>query len=160
MSFLFVLGILDLIWQKYNTKRQQKMSKQEVKDEKKSVEGDEQTKRKIVQIGMRRARDRMLANVPLADVVVTNPTHFAVALSYTNETGAPRVIAKGKNHLAQRIKKIAKENGVPVVERKPLARALFKSVEVGHEIPYELFKAVAELLAYVYRLKGKIPARR
>ena len=98
--------------------------------------------------------------LPTADVVVTNPTHYAVALKYDLELGgAPRVIAKGKNHMAQWIKEKAKEYGIPVIERKPLARALFAAVEIGHEIPYELYKAVAELLAYVYKLRGKNPLK-
>jgi len=131
-----------------------KQSKQEIKDEKKSSEGDETIRRKILQIGMIRARERMMSNVKTADVVVTNPTHFAVALKYDATPGvAPMVVAKGQGHVALRIRELAKRHGVPVIERKPLARALFKAVEVGQEIPYELFRAVAEILAYVYRLK-------
>lgn len=160
ISCLLILAILDLVWQKWRTNQKLKMSKQEVKDEKKSVEGDEGTRRRILAIGLRRARDRMMQSVKTADVVVTNPTHIAVALSYSLEPGsAPRVVAKGQGFIAEQIKKIAHEHGVPVIERKPLARALYKMVEVGQEIPYELFKAVAELLAYVYRIKGKIPAK-
>src|SRR5690606_16174185 len=94
------------------------------------------------------------------DVVVTNPTHLAVALSYSLEPGsAPKVVAKGRGHVAKRIRELARANGVPIVERKMLARSLYKAVEVGQEIPYELFKAVAELLAYVYRLKGRLPSK-
>lgn len=160
ISCLLILGIIDLIWQKWRTKKKLKMSKQEVKDEKKAVEGDEGTRRRIISIGMRRARDRMMQAVRTADVVVTNPTHIAVALSYSMEPGsAPKVVAKGRGFLAERIKEIARECGIPVLERKPLARALYKMCEVGHEIPYELFKAVAEILAYVYRLKNRIPAK-
>ncbi len=160
IAWLFILSTLDLIWQKYNTYRQMKMSKQEIKDEKKSVEGDEATRRRIMAMGLQKARDRMFDAIPTADVVVTNPTHLAVALSYSlNDGGAPKVVAKGRGHIAKRIRLIAKENGIPIVERKPLARALFKMVEVGGEIPYELFKAVAELLAYVYRIKGKLPSK-
>jgi flagellar biosynthetic protein FlhB len=156
MKWLLVLAIADLIWQKWRTKKKLMMSKQEHKDERKATDGDEGSRKRILAIGLQRARDRMLKNVAKADVVVTNPTHIAVALSYSAVPGsAPRVVAKGKDHLAERIKDIARKHGIPVVERKPLARALFATVEVDKEIPYELFKAVAEILAYVYRLKGK-----
>ena len=161
MTLLMILAIFDWIWQRYRTRKQMMMSKQEVKEERKSQEGDETVKRKILAIGMQRARQRMMAAVPTADVVVTNPTHIAVALKYDPELGgAPRVVAKGKGYIAERIREIARENGVPVIERKPLARALFAAVEVGKEIPYELFKTVAEILAYVYRLKGRSPIRK
>ena len=160
ISWLLALAILDLIWQKHTTRKHLKMSKQELKDERKSTDGDETMRRRILAIGLQRARERMLKAVKTADVVVTNPTHLAVALSYsTNANGAPKVVAKGRGHLAARIRELARENKIPIVERKPLARALFKMCEVGDEIPYELFKAVAELLAYVFRLKGKVPVR-
>ncbi len=160
MQWLLVLAILDYFWKRWRHKKQMLMSKQEVKDDSKASEGDAGTKRRILMMGLQRARDRMMKNVPKADVVVTNPTHIAVALSYSAQAGAaPRVVAKGQGHVAARIREIAKRNGVPIVERKPLARALFKSVEVGHEIPYELFKAVAEILAYVYRVKGRNPLK-
>ena len=156
ITLLLILAILDLIWQKWRTFRDLKMSKQEIKDEKKSVEGDEATRRRIMAMGLNRARQRMFDSVPTADVVVTNPTHVAVALSYSMQRGtAPKVVAKGRGHVAKRIRELARQNGVPIIERRWLARALFKSVEVGHEIPYDLFKAVAELLAYVYKLKGR-----
>ncbi len=156
MKYLLIIGIIDLIWQKWRTKEKLKMSKQEVKDERKAMEGDEATKKKIIRNALQRARDRMYENVPTADVVVTNPTHLAVALTYSMERGeAPKVVAKGRGFVADKIRKIARESGVPVIERKPLARALFKSVEVGMEIPYDLYQAIAELLAYVYKLKGK-----
>lgn len=160
MPLLLILAALDAAWQKYNTYKKLKMSKHEVKDERKSVEGDESTKKRITQIGMTRIRQKMMQAVPKADVVITNPTHISVALSYSMMPGsAPRVIAKGQGHVALRIREIAKEHGVPIVERKPLARALYKAVKVGHEIPFELYHAVAEILAYVYRLKGKNPLR-
>lgn len=160
IALLFILGLLDLAWQKWRNYKRLKMSKQEVKDERKSVDGDEATRRRIQSIGLRRARERMMQAIPTADVVVTNPTHLAVALSYSLEPGsAPKVVAKGRGHVAQRIRELARKNGVPIVERKWLARSLYKAVEVGHEIPYELFKAVAELLAYVYRLKGRVPSK-
>jgi flagellar biosynthesis protein FlhB len=158
IAFLLLIGIIDLCWQKWRNYKKMKMSKQEVKDENKATMGDESVKRKIIAQGLQRARQRMMQDVPKADVVVTNPTHIAVALAYTGEEGkAPIVLAKGRGFVAQRIREIAKENNVPVLERKPLARALFASVEIGKEIPYELFKAVAEVLAYVYRIKGKRP---
>lgn len=155
---LFVLGIVDMIWQKWRNYKQLKMSKQEVKDERKAVEGDEATRRKILSIGIKRARERMMKKIPTADVVVTNPTHYAVALAYSKIPGnAPMVVAKGRGFIAQQIKKIAAQYGIPIIERKTLARALYKMAEVDQQIPYELFKAVAELLAYVYRLRGNIP---
>lgn len=158
MKLLFVLALLDYAWQKYRTAKQLKMSKHEIKDETKATEGDEKTKLRIRARALQRVRQRMLQGVKKADVVVTNPTHYAVALSYSAVPGsAPVVVAKGKNHLAQRIKEIAREFNVPVIERKPLARALFADVEVGNEIPYELYAAVAELLAYVFRIKGRNP---
>ena len=160
LKWLFLLSIVDYIWNRYRINKKLKMSKQEIKDEKKASEGDEATKKRIIAIGIQRARERMFLAIPKADVVVTNPTHYAVALAYSTESGgAPKVVAKGKGFVALRIREIAKKNNVPVVERKPLARALFNMVDVGNEIPYELFKAVAELLAYVYRMKGKNPLR-
>jgi flagellar biosynthetic protein FlhB len=161
MSLLFILAILDLAWQKWRTLKKLKMTKQEVKDEGKAAEGDQTTKRRILSLGMQRARQRMMKDVPKADVIVTNPTHISVALSYSGEPGtAPIVLAKGQGYVALRIREIAKENNIPIVERKPLARALFASVEVGKEIPYELFKAVAEVLAYIYRVKGRKPKKK
>ena len=159
IAVLFLMAIFDVYWQKRQNYKKLKMSKQEVKDEAKQY--DESNKRKIQAKGFQRARERMMSAVPQANVVVTNPTHYAVALMYDLETGsAPQVVAKGKGYIALKIREIAKENGVPVVERKSLARALFDSVEVGQEIPYELFRAVAELLAYVYRLGGQNPFKR
>jgi len=156
VSLLSVLGILDLVYQKWSTHRQLKMTKVEVKEERKAVEGDETTKRRILAEGLKRARSRMMKDVPTADVVVTNPTHYAVALKYdSSQYAAPTVVAKGKGFVALRIREIALENKVPVIERKQLARSLFASVEIGNMIPQELYAAVADLLAYVYRLRGK-----
>lgn len=158
MKFMAILGVLDLLWSKYSNYRNLKMTKTEVKEERKSVEGDEETKNAIKAKAFNRMRMRILSNVRKADVVVTNPTHLAVALAYSLEPGsAPKVVAKGRGHLAEQIKKIAREHKIPVVERKLLARTLYGSVEVEQYIPYELYAAVAELLAYVYKLKGKNP---
>lgn len=152
---LVPLAIFDFVWGKFQWLKKNKMTKQEVTDERKSVEGDETVKRKIQAKGIQRLMQRIKNSVPKADVVITNPTHYAIALKYDRKTmSAPIVVAKGKGHMALRIREIAKESGVPIVERKPLARALYASVEVGAQIPYELFKAVAEVLAYVYRIKN------
>ncbi|MBN8550645.1 MAG: EscU/YscU/HrcU family type III secretion system export apparatus switch protein [Deltaproteobacteria bacterium] len=152
---LFAIAIFDYFWGKKQWLKMNRMTKAEVKDEMKSIQGDEQTKRRIQMKGLARIMQRIKSTVPKADVVVTNPTHYAVALKYDRTSmAAPIVLAKGKGFLALRIRSIAKEAGVPVLERKPLARALYASAEVGAQIPYELFKAVAEVLAYVYRLKG------
>ena len=161
IKLLFVLAILDYAWQYYSVNKKLKMTKVEVKDEHKSVEGDEATKMSIRSKGLARARERMMQAVRTADVVVTNPTHYAVALKYDlSISKAPMVVAKGRNFMAERIKEIAREARVPVIERKPLARALFATVEIGQEIPYELYAAVADLLAYVYRITGKNPLRK
>ena len=155
LYILVALAIFDFFWSRFQWLRQNKMTKEEVKDERKAVEGDETTKRKIQAKGLMRVIQRIRQSVPQADVVVTNPTHYAVALQYDRKTmSAPRVVAKGKDHLAEKIKEIARESGVPVLERKFLARALYSSVEVGREIPSELFRAAAEVLAYVFRLRN------
>ena len=152
---LIALAIIDWFWTKHQWLKQNKMTKEEVKDERKMVEGDEKTRRKILSKGMERIAQRIRDSVPQADVVVTNPTHYAVAIQYDRESmKAPMVVAKGRGFLAKRIRKIARTSGVPVLERKTLARALYKSTEVGTEIPHELFKAAAEVLAYVYKLKN------
>lgn len=152
---LIAFAIFDYFWTRYQWYRENRMTKDEVKDERKSMEGDEKTKRQMQAKGLQRIMERIQNSVPQADVVITNPTHYAIALKYDRENmGAPKVVAKGKNFLAQRIKKIARESRVPIIERKALARALYASTEVGSEIPRELFKAVAEILAYVYRLKN------
>ena len=155
---LFIIALLDFSYQKWDNHKKMKMAKHEVKDERKATEGDEKTKLQIRQKGLQRIRDRMMDAVPGADVVVTNPTHIAVALKYDMTPGsAPMVVAKGRGYVAERIKKLAKENRIPVLERKALARALYNAVELGQSIPYELYAAVADLLAYVYKLKGVTP---
>ncbi len=154
MVFL-ILAILDLAYQKWQTKQDLKMSKDEVKEEMKQSEGDPQIKGKIKQKQRQMAMQRMMKEVPKADVIVTNPTHFAVALKYSAGMVAPLVVAKGQDLVAQRIKALARDAGVAIVENRPLARALYAAVEIGDAVPQELYKSVAEVLAYVYRLKKK-----
>ncbi len=154
IGVIMVVGFIDYAYQKWQTTQDLKMSKQEVKDEMKQSEGDPQIKGKIKQKQRQMAMSRMMQEVPKADVIVTNPTHFAVALKYDKGMVAPQIVAKGQDLLAQRIKDIARENRVPIVENKPLARALYATVEVGDIVPAELYQVVAEVLAYVYRLKN------
>ena len=152
---LIILALLDFVYQRWQYEQDLKMTKQEVKDEQKQTHGDPKVKSRIRSLQMEMARQRMMEAVPDADVVITNPTHFAIALKFNaEEMVAPRVLAKGAGHVAQRIKEIAAEHQVPMVEDKPLAQALYKMVELGDYIPAELYRAVAEVLAYVYRLKG------
>ncbi|ALP35013.1 flagellar biosynthetic protein FlhB [Paenibacillus sp. IHB B 3084] len=154
---LFVLAVLDYMYQRYEHEKNLKMSKQDIKDEYKKMEGDPLIKGKIRERQRRMAMQRMMQEVPNADVIITNPTHFAVALKYDgSEMEAPQIIAKGQDYVALRIKEIAKQNGVITMENKPLARALFQRAEIGDAIPADLFQAVAEVLAYVYKLKGKV----
>ena len=130
--------------------------KQEVKEEWKQREGDPAVKARIKRVQMEMAQRRMMAAVPTADVVVTNPTRLAVALKFdTQKMDAPQVVAKGAGYIAARIREIAESSGIPIIEQKPLAQTLFKSVELGETIPMTLYRAVAEVLAYVYRLKGR-----
>lgn len=150
--FLLVVGIGDYLFSKFMFKRDMKMTKQEVTDESKNTEGNPQIKGRIRSIQMQRAYQRMIQAVPQATAVVTNPTHFAVAIRYEPGTmAAPEVVAKGQDHLALRIRSVAEEHGVPIVENRPLAQALYKSCDVGKPIPMVLYQAVAELLAYLYR---------
>ena len=152
---LIILSALDYAFQRWQHEKSLRMTKQEVKDEFKQREGDPAVKARIKSIQREMAQRRMMESVPEADVVITNPTSLAIALKYDAEAMmAPRVIAKGAGFIADRIKKIAKENGVPLVEHKPLAQTLFKLVEIGEFIPVSLYKAVAEVLAYVYGLKA------
>ncbi|WP_317367333.1 flagellar biosynthesis protein FlhB [uncultured Tyzzerella sp.] len=155
--FFIIIAIIDFVYQKYSHNKKLRMSKKEVKDEYKEVEGDPIIKSKIRQKMRESSLRRMMQEVPTADVVITNPTHFAVAIKYDREKeGAPIVLAKGVDHLAQKIKNVAKENKVEIVENKPLARALYSTVDVGKEIPPELYQAVAEVLAFVYKLKNMV----
>jgi flagellar biosynthetic protein FlhB len=152
---LVVLGVLDYIYQRWEYERNLRMTKQEVKDEFREREGDPKVKSRIRSKQMEMARRRMMAAVPKADVVITNPQELAVALQYESETmDAPTVVAKGAGYLAEKIKEVARRHGVPIVENKPLARALFQRVEIGFQIPPALYKAVAEILAHVYRMRN------
>ena len=152
---VLIIALADYAWQKYSHLKKLRMTKQEVKDEYKQMEGDPLVKSRIRQVRMERARHRMMDNVPKADVVIVNPTHYAVALEYKMETmDAPVVVAKGLDHLALRIRELAEENDIPIVENPPLARALFASVELDQAIPQEHFKAVAEVIGYVMQLKN------
>ncbi|EXX91343.1 flagellar biosynthesis protein FlhB [Paenibacillus darwinianus] len=156
-ALLVVLAIFDYIYQKYEYEKSIKMSKQDIKDEHKKSEGDPLIKGKIREKQRRMAIQRMMQNVPKADVVITNPTHFAVALQYDgSQMDAPVVLAKGMDHLALRIRELAKDSNVMIMENKPLARALYDRAEIGEAIPADLFQAVAEVLAYVYRMKGRV----
>lgn len=153
---LVVLALLDYVFQRWDFQQQAKMTKQEVKDEFKQREGDPLIKSRVRQAQKEMARKRMMEAVPKADVVITNPSHLAIALEYNaQQMTAPKVIAKGTRLMAERIKEVARQNQVPIMENKPLAQALFGSVEIGREIPMVFYKAVAEILSYVYRLKNK-----
>ena len=154
---MLILGYIDKKYQNYEYEKSIKMTKQEVKDEQKDVEGDPKVKAKIKSIQMQMARQRMMNNVPQADVVVTNPTHYAVAIKYDKtKAPAPIVTAKGVDYLAFQIREIAKNHNVPIVENRPVARALYNSVPLEGMIPTDLYVAVSEILAYVYRLKNGI----
>lgn len=158
ISLLYiVIAAADFIYQKWKFKEDMKMSKQEVKEEFKNAEGDPQIKSKIRQKMMEASRRRMMQALPEADVVITNPTHLAVAIKYDpQEADAPLVLAKGEDYLAQKIKEKARECNVEIVENKPLARMLYANVEVGEQVPPELYQAVAEVLAFVYNLQGRV----
>jgi len=151
-----VLAVLDYAYQRWQHEENLKMTKQEIRDERKQTEGDPQIKSRIRSLQRQAAYHRMIAEVPTADVVITNPTHLAIALRFDPaEMNAPQVVAKGADHVAARIRDIAREHGVPLVENKPLAQSLYRLADPGDYIPVELYRAVAEVLAYVYRLKGR-----
>lgn len=158
MAFvLLLIGIADFIYQWYSHEKNLRMSKKEVKDEHKQQEGNPEVKSKIKQKQKQMSMQRMIQEVPKADVIITNPTHFAVAIKYDiTKQEAPFVVAKGQDFLALRLKEIGKKHRVHVVENKPLARALYDSVEIGQAIPEDLYQAVAEVLAFVYSMKGKV----
>ena len=152
---LLILAIIEYAYQRYRITQELKMTKQEVKDEMRRMDGDPKIKQRRKQLAMQMMKEQLKKDIPTADVIVTNPTHFSIALKYdAGNMHAPRVIAKGTDYLALRIREIAIANGVPILERPPLARALYKLVEVGQEIPEQYYAAVAEILAYVYELNG------
>ena len=150
-----LIGVIDLIYQKRKLAKSLKMTKQEVKEEAKSYNAPPEVRAQLRKRQIQAARARMMAAIPQADVVVTNPTHFAVALSYDGSHPAPVVVAKGQDLVAKQIRRIAEESGVPIVPDPPLARSLHKSVEIGQMIPAELYAAVAQVLAFVYRMAGR-----
>jgi flagellar biosynthesis protein FlhB len=153
---MLVLAVFDYAFQRFDFEKSLRMTKQEVKEEYKMLEGDPVVKGRIKTIQRQIAYKRMMSDVPKADVVVTNPTHLALALKYdSKKMGAPRVVAKGADLIALKIREIAAKHHVPIVEDKPLAQALYKSVDIGEEIPEKLFQAVAQVLAYIFRLRDK-----
>lgn len=151
-----IIAFLDFVYQKFKFKNDMKMTKQEIKDEMKDQEGDPQVKGRIRSKMREASQRRMMADVPKADVVITNPTHFAVALRYDpKEKDAPYLLAKGEDYLAQKIKELARENHIEIIENKPLARAIYHNVEIGEMIPPELYQAVADVLTAVYKAQGR-----
>lgn len=157
--FLFLLSMIDYLYQRFLIMKSLRMSKQEMKDEYKQQEGDPHIKNKLRQIRRDRAKKRMMANVPKADVIITNPTHYAVALKYDPATmPAPMVLAKGADDVAARIRELATSNKIPIVRNPPLARILYDTTDVDDEIPVEHYQAVAKIIGYVYRLRGKLPS--
>lgn len=160
LAVVTVIAVIDFLYQRFEHMKQMRMSHQEIKDEFKQTEGDPMVKARLRQIRQERARQRMTAAVPEASVVITNPTHYAVALKYEmDDMDAPVLLAKGQDFLALKIREIATEHDIPIIENPPIARALYAGVEVDEEIPPEHFKAVAEIIGYVFRLKGKMPKR-
>lgn len=161
VSMVFIIiGLADFIYQKIKFQKDMRMSKQEVKDEYKQSEGDPQIKGKIRAKMREASQKRMMQDIPEADVVITNPTHFAAAIKYDKETSeAPILIAKGADYLAQKIKEVARDNSIIIVENKPLARMLYYNVEIGNEIPPELYQMTAEILAYVYGINANRPKK-
>jgi flagellar biosynthesis protein FlhB len=156
VAIVAAIAAIDVIYQRLQHMREMRMSRQEIKDEFKETEGDPLVKGRLRQLRMERTRRRMMAQVPQSDVVVTNPTHYAVALKYDpNSMGAPRMMAKGVDKVAQKIREIAKEHGIPIVENPPLARGLFAAVDVDQEVTPEFYKAVAEVISYIFKLKRR-----
>ena len=158
VAIMTIVAVQIFLFQKFDHKKKLRMSKQEVKDEHRQLEGDPKVKARLAQIRQERQRERMIAAVTKADLVITNPTHYAVALKYDMTTmPAPILVAKGVDDLAMRIRETADENEVPIVENPPLARALYAAVELDESIPEHLYHAVAEVIGYVFRLQGKLP---
>ena len=159
-TLLLVLAVVDYVWQRYRLEKSLRMTKQEVKEEMRNMDGDPHVKQRRRQLAVAALKERLKVDVPTADVVVTNPTEFAIALRYDpGSMAAPRVVAKGQGVIAARIREIAIGAGIPILERKPLARALYKLCDVGAEVPEQFFSAVAEILAYVYELNGRFKAK-
>lgn len=157
---LLIISIADVLYQRWEFGKQMRMTKQEVKDEYKQTEGDPYVKGKLKQLRFEKARQRMMQAVPKADVIITNPTHYAIALKYDTEAmDAPTLIAKGVDEVAFRIREIAKENNIEIVENPPLARTLYADVDLDQAIPPELFKAVAEVISYVFQKRGRLPKK-
>jgi len=153
---MLAIALIDYIWQKWKHLRDLRMTKQDVKEEMRRMEGDPIVKQRRRRMQLAATLQKIRSTVPKADVVVTNPTHLAIAIGYDAESmGAPRVLAKGQDYIAMKIREIAAVHRIPIIERKPLAQALYKSVEVGEEIPEQFYKAIAEILAYVYEISGK-----
>lgn len=158
---LIVLGVADFFYQRWKHTRDLRMTKQEVRDELKNFEGDPHTRMRRREIHRRLAQARELGQVPKADVVITNPTHIAVAIKFDPKTmNAPTVVAKGQGEIARRIREVAASHRIPILERKPLARALYQQVKVGQEIPLEMYEVFVEIMAYVYQVSGKMPTLR
>jgi len=158
VMIMTVIAAIDYIYQKWDHTEKLKMTKQEVKDETKQQDGDPKIKQRIAALRMERQRERMMQAIGKADVIITNPTHYAIALQYDMDTmPAPILVGKGMDSLALRIREVAEENDIPIVENPPLARALYAAVEIDEEIPAEHFHAVAEVIGYVFRLKGRLP---
>ena len=156
VSIVAAIAAIDVIYQRLQHMREMRMSRQEIKDEFKETEGDPLVKGRLRQLRMERTRRRMMAQVPQSDVVVTNPTHYAVALKYDpGSMGAPKMMAKGIDQMAQKIREIAKEHAIPIVENPPLARGLFAAVDVDQEVTPEFYKAVAEVISYIFKLKRR-----
>jgi flagellar biosynthetic protein FlhB len=154
---LLVVAVTDLVYQRYEHNKKMRMTKQELKDEYKQTEGDPHVRAKLRQLRQEKARTRMMQAVPEADVIITNPTHYSLALKYDpDEMDAPVLVAKGVDELAMRIREVAKENDIPLYENKPLARAMYDTVELDEMVPEQHYKAVAEVISYVFQLKGKL----
>jgi len=154
--FMLCLAALDYFYQRWEMEKEMKMTKQEIKEEVKSREGDPMIRARIKRIQREMASKRMMEDVPKADVIITNPTHIAIALKYDENMVAPTMIAKGADLVAEKIREMAKEFNIPIIENKPLARTMFKTLKIGQTIPKELYTAVAEVLSYVYRLRRKV----
>jgi flagellar biosynthetic protein FlhB len=154
-GLMFIIAAADYFYQRWDLEKKMMMTKQEVKEEHKSREGDPMVKNRIRRIQREMASKRMMADVPKADVIITNPTHIAVCIKYSDNLPAPQLIAMGADNVAEKIKELARQHNIPIVENKPLARTIFKTMKIGQVIPRELFVAVAEVLSYVYRLRRK-----